>query len=83
MKYLQFLAQLNPEISFSAPSYDSYVHALSENFLYAILLFIAFMVSAFVCYYAFGILYLAWQRYMTSSTNYEGTAVQIEIIKNA
>jgi len=83
MKYLQFLAQLNPEISFSAPSFDSYANALSENFLFALLLFIAFMVSALVFYYAFCILYMVWQHYMTSSTDYEGTAVQIEIIENA
>jgi len=83
MKYFQFLAQLNPEISFSTPKFDSYLSGLSENFLFAILLFFAFWALAFVCYYALGILFLAWERYMSSSYNYKGADVQIEISENA
>lgn len=83
MKYFQFFAQLNPEISFSTPNFDNYLNVLSGNFLFAIFFFLAFMALAFVCYYALCILFMVWKRYMSFSYNYEDADVQVEMFENA
>ena len=82
MKHIYFLAQVNPELNFITPNFDSYFAALTEHFLLVILLFLAIIAVAFVFYYAFGVLYLFLTQLMASPFHNEGSNAKVETTEN-
>lgn len=83
MKQIYFLAQKVPEFNFIVPNFDSYVNALTENFLLLTLLFFGAMVLAFAFYYGFCVLFLFWNRLMASPYSYENSRAQVETSINS
>ena len=82
MKNIYFLVQLNPEVIFNTPSFDSYVFGLVEYFLLANLLFIALMLLVFLFYYACCILSIGGNKRKASQINYKASDAQVEVSVN-
>jgi hypothetical protein len=82
MKNIYFLVQLNPEVNFNTPNFDSYIKGLMENFLLANVLFLSVMLLIFVLYYSCCVLSLAWNKRKAAQTSNENSDIPVEIPVN-